>query len=106
MKSRLTINRDGAIMKKTFKGILELFILSCHSIDVLKGVRPLHTSLYPNIKVSLTVGQRRGLLTLKKSIFPADFRKLIPNCDTETVPSWQRTQRIQRKTKQNERSGL
>ena len=32
------------------------------------------------------------------------FRKLIPNFDTKTVPNGLRTQRIQRKTKQNERN--
>ena len=30
------------------------------------------------------------------------FRKMIPNFDTKTVPNGLRTQRIQRKTKQNE----
>jgi len=32
------------------------------------------------------------------------FGKLIPNFDTKTVPNGLRTQRIQRKTKQNERN--
>ncbi|MBQ2662376.1 MAG: hypothetical protein IJF80_06975, partial [Clostridia bacterium] len=32
------------------------------------------------------------------------FRKLIPSFDTKTVPNGLRTQRIQRKTKQNERN--
>ena len=32
------------------------------------------------------------------------FRKLIPDFDTKTVPNGLRTQRIQRKTKQNERN--
>ena len=35
----------------------------CYNIDAHQGARPLHTSLYPNIKAVGTVGQSQVSLT-------------------------------------------
>ena len=55
--------------------------------------------------IELLDGAKYQLLKKNNGFFLRRFfRKLIPNFDTKTVPNGLRTQRIQRKTKQNERN--